>query len=425
MKRVLVILVLFWVSFAGWGWALQAIDAENGVVNGHYLEEGERAAVFKALPQTNGSQKYWLVSVLENDALRTIMPLADKDSKLVNKSALRTSLISANLLIQRLNALKTSIPWLISLSSANKLEELSVALQNEQFDLDIVAESLTNASVKSDVLALKNKLSGLTDGLHAVAEEIKALNADETSLFNATIDTGKANALPGKYESVYLQLEDIYGQATNYDTDVAKVKNRVATLNELDSGGKQQLIGLLSPLGQNQSVTSAVSPYTDLGVSNQQRVTTENASIPTKVAALEAELDVRLLRSQAFLELYEEDEFFRKQTNFLSLEEAIQTMLAEENVARWKDQSNVTKLQATWGNATSAFEKKQYTIVIEFGQTAKSLVKQIKSAGILPVQNPNQQLADALISGLALVLGGIAAVMIGKTAWKYFGQPKQ
>lgn len=120
MKGILVILVVVLLSVNGL--ALQAIDAENNVAQGNYLELNERAVVYKALPQTNGTLKYWVVSILQNDTPRTFMPIADKDGVLVPKSVLRTNLISANFLAQRLTTLKSSVPWFVSLTTSNSLE---------------------------------------------------------------------------------------------------------------------------------------------------------------------------------------------------------------------------------------------------------------------------------------------------------------
>lgn len=399
--------------------ALQASDAESVLAQGHYLNENERAAVFKALPQMNGILQYWVVSIYLNDALKTILPVVDKDGKLVEKGALRTNLISAQLLVQRIAVLKSTAPWLISLSTANKLNEIATAIDNEQFDVDIVAQSVASTSVKSDVSALKGKLATLSSALRTISEEIKSLNDAETQFLNVSIDTAAVNGISSEYSNVYDALVDAAAQANAYDVSVAQAKSRIASLANVDSSSKSQWIALLSPLGPNLSLTSAVSPYTDLAVENKQRLSVEIAAIPTKVAALESEADARGARANAYLALYGEDANLKKSTNFSSLQEGVQTILAEENRARWKDTASVAKLETTWINAEKAFARAQYKSAADLAISAKALVKKIKDAGIAAVEDPNQQLSNSLISGLVLILAGAAVILIGKTLWKY------
>ncbi len=421
MRQSWVILALLLTVLPAWG--LQAIDAENVIANGNYLELNERAVVYKALPQTNGLTKYWVVSVLQNDALRTLIPMVDKDSALVPKGVLRTNLVSSNYLVQRLTTLKTSIPWFVSLTTSNSLEELANAVDNEQFDIDIVAEAVDDTSVKSDVAELKGKLATIAGEIRVAAEEVEILSQAETTLLNVSIDTLSVLSLPDQYLELFDRIDALKDSTSEYDSMVSKIKNDIATLEDVDASTKSQLLGLLSPLGPNQTLSSALSSYANTAADNAQRISTEYASLPTKTSALEAELESRLLRAAAFKSLYGEDASLKQSTNFSSLEEAATIILAVENKPNWINQNGVTQLQGAWENAVNAFNKRQYATAKELGDKAKGVVKQIMNDGIEDPQSAAQQASDSLITGIALVLGGIAAIMIIRKAWEYM-KPK-
>lgn len=412
MRLVCVILAL--VLFLTPAWGLQAFDAENKLAQNNYLEPNEKAAVFKSLPQMNGTAKYWVVSVLQNDALKTILPVADKDGGILEKSTLRTNLISANLLVQRISLLKTQTSWLISLPTVNKLEELANAVENEEFDVDIVSQTVTKTSLKADVGVLKGKLETMSSDVRDIAGKVKELSEQETAFLNVSIDTGLVNTISTKYMDIFDSINAVKDSAAEYDQQISKVKNQIASDSSMDNQTKAQLLGLLSPLGTNQTLTSAISSYADSAAENKQRLSVEVAGIPTKVSALEAEADARVLRVQAYGAIYASDENFKKATGFDSLSQAAQTILAEENAARWKDQADVIKLDGAWSNIQQAFEKKQYASAKDLSDKAKGLVKQIKNAGITESTDPAEQASSTLITGLAYVLVGIAIIVGGR-----------
>ncbi|MEK6971075.1 MAG: hypothetical protein AABW68_05330 [archaeon] len=413
MRLVWVVFALSLILVPAWG--LQAFDAESALVQGNYLEPNEKAAVFKSLPQKSGTSMYWLVSILQNDSLKTIIPISDKDGKPVEKGVLRTNLISANLLVQRLSLLKTQTSWLVSLPTVNKLEELANAVENETFDVDIVSQTVTNNSLKGDVGVLKGKLETMAVDLRGIAGDIKSLSEQEVSFLNVSIDTSIVNGVGSAYADIFSAIDVQKDAAAEYDQQVSKVKNQIASDSSLDTQTKSQLLGLLSPLGVNQSLSSALSPYADSAAENAQRVSVEVAGIPTKVSALEAEADARTLRSQSYSVLYGLDPSFQKSTGFDSLSQGVLTLLAEENGYRWKDQVNVQNLLGAWENAENAFAKKQYATAAELGNKAKGLVKTIKGAGIEAEVDPSQQASDTLITGLAYILVGVALIVGGRT----------
>lgn len=419
MKGIIVFFAM--VLLSANGLALQAIDAENNVALGNYLELNERAVVFKALPQTNGTAKYWLVSILQGDTLRTLVPLADKDSVPVPKGVLRTNLISANYLVQRLSTIKSSVPWFVSLTTSNSLEELANAVDNEQFDIDIVSEAVSNSALKSKISALKGELATIASEIRSAADEVESLSQDETTLLNVSIDTTQTLALPSKYADLFARIDTIKNSSAEYDNKVSSVKNEIATLNDVDAQEKSQLLGLLSPLGVNQTLSSALSTYASTAADNAQRISTEYASLPTRTSAFEAEWELRLLRAAAFASLYGDDAGLKSSTNFSSLEQASQTILDASNRDFFVNQSDVSKLEGAWESAENAFSKRQYATAKELGDKAKGLVKLIMNAGLKEDESANAQ--QNLVTGIALVLGGVAAILIIRTAWKYL-KPK-
>jgi hypothetical protein len=412
MRHVWVVLALLLFVIPAWG--LQAFDAENTLVQGNYLEPNEKAAVFKSLPQKSGPSTYWSVSILQNDSLKTVLPISDKDGKLVDKGSLRTNLVSANLLVQRLSLLKTQTNWLVSLPTVNKLEELANAVENETFDVDIVSQTVTKTSLKGDVGVLKGKLETLSTDLRGIAEDIKSLSEKETAFLNVSIDTGVVNGIGSSYADIFDAVDAQKDAAAEYDQQISSVKNQIASDTSLDTQTKSQLLGLLSPLGPNQTLTSALSPYADAAAENAQRISVEVAGIPVKVSALEAEADARVLRSSAYAGLYGLDVSFQKSTGFDSLSQGALTLLAEENIYRWKDQVNIQNLSGAWENAENAFSKKQYAAALELSSKAKGLVKTIKGAGIEDSVDPSAQASDTLITGLAYVLVGVAIIVGGR-----------
>ncbi|MFH0970839.1 MAG: hypothetical protein V1776_05285 [Candidatus Diapherotrites archaeon] len=424
MRSYRVILAALFL-FLPLAWGLQAIDAENALLERNFLESGEKAVVFKALPQTNGVQKYWVVSLLQGDVLRTVIPIADKDSAVVPAGTLHTNLVSANYLVQRISFLKQQTSWLVSLPTVNKLEELANAVENEEFDVDIVSETVSNPSLQVEISSLKGKLASMVDDIRSVANGIKSLSEDETSFLNVSINTSVVNTISTKYGAVFDAIDSLKEDAASYDQSISKVKNQIASDNALDAQTKSQLLGLLSPLGPNQTLTSSFSYYADLAAENKQRITTEFASIQTKVSALEAEGNNRVARSLAYVVLYGDDSSLLNITGFSSLSHAAQVILAEENRYRWENQSGVNDFEGAWNNAVSAFGKKQYTSAKETGEKAKVLVKQIKSAGIADGTDSSQSASDTLITGIAFVLGGIALILIGRKALELFTSSRQ
>lgn len=419
MKGIFIIFMVVFLSLNGF--ALQAIDAENAVAQGNFLEQNERALVYKALPQSNGTTKYWLVSILQGDTLRTLVPLADKDGVPVPKGVLRTNLISANYLVQRLTAIKSSVPWFVSLTTSNSLEELANAVDNEQFDIDIVSEAVSTPSLKSRISALKGELATIASEIRSAADEVESLSQDETTLLNVSIDTTQTLGLPSKYEDLFARIDTIKNSSAEYDNKVSAVKNEIATLDDVDAQEKSQLLGLLSPLGVNQTLSSAISSYASTAADNAQRISTEYASLPTRTSAFEAEWELRLLRAAAFSSLYGDDSGLKSSTNFSTLEQAAETILDPANRPFFVNQSDVSKLEGGWESAESAFAKRQYATAKELGDKAKGLVRLIINAGLKEDSSTSTQ--ENLVTGLALVLGGVAAIMIIRTAVKYF-KPK-
>jgi hypothetical protein len=383
--------------------ALQAVDAETLVSHGQYLEAGERGAVFKALPQMYGEEKYWLVSVYLNDSLRTIIPVDDEGS-LVESGTMRTSLVSSQLLVQSIVFIKNQYQWLVSLTNANSLEELSNALENEQFDLEVVEETLTESDLRTDVRNLKTKLLQLSGDLQDASSDVERLNGIETAQFNVEIDTFVMTDLDDDYIDLFEKIKTIQELAGEYDNKVSKIKNDIASSDSLDTNEKSQLIGLLNPFGVSQTLSSSVSSYAALAADNRQKIETEYAGYPVKVAAFEAELENRLLRSQAYNSIYSEDPFLKKNTRYDSLADAAATILDANNKPFWKDQSNVLKLDAIWPKILDHFSKKNYETALEFSGSAKQLVKKIDEEGTKDASQENQGLMGNIVFGLGIVL---------------------
>ncbi len=424
MHRFFLLFVAFLLLFSS-AWSLQAADAESAVVQGNFLESGETAVVFQALPQTNGSASYWVVSLFSGSTIRGFIALTDKDSALVPATALRTQLFSANYLVQRLTSIKSQTPWLISLPTVNKLVELANAIENESFDVDIVSDALPSGSLKQNAAALKGKLATLASDIRSLSEEIKSLNDIETTFLNVSIDTGGVNGLPEKYNDVFDAVDSVKAQSASYDQDVSQLKNAIASSSSLDAQSKSQLIALLSPLGVNQTLSSAFSYYSDLSADNQQRLSIEFASLETKVNAFSSVSDDRVLRSEAFSIIYSPNEGLSRSTRFSSLQEAASLILAEENRLRWVNQSAVNSFSGAWENAANAFEKKQYSTAKETALKAIDLVKQIDRDGINDAVDPAQQASEALITGFAYLLVGIALILLGNFALKWVRSRKE
>lgn len=422
-----VLLVLAIILLPPSGAALQAVDAEGLVQQGNYLEQNERAAVYKSLPQTSGNQTYWVVSVSLNDSLKLLVPLNDQDSKLVDKGNLRNDLVSANVLVQRLGVVKNSTQWLVSLTTANKLEELANALENEIFDVDVVVngiESPNSSTLRSNISGLKSKLSTMSSELKEASMQIRELVQDETQLFNVEIDTEKALGLESDYLGVYDTIASVKDKASEYDGVVAQFKNSIAQLDDVEAQTKTQLIGLLSPLASNQSITGAIAPYASISADNQQRVSTEYASLAAKTTNYTAELEKRVARVQAYTAIYSEDASFKSQTTYSTLEQAAKTILSEQNKPQWKNQSEVNKFSTLWAQVQDQFKKFQYTTALETAAKAKTSARIIKRDGIRVEKEEPFNLSSAIITALALILGGFAVILILKNVAKRMQESK-
>ncbi|QQR92424.1 MAG: hypothetical protein IPJ89_04700 [Candidatus Iainarchaeum archaeon] len=408
--------------------ALQAVDAEGLIQQGNYLEQNERAAVYKSLPQTSGNQTYWVVSVTLNDSLKLLVPLNDLDSKLVDKGNLRNELVSANVLVQRLGVVKGSTQWLISLTTANKLEELANALENETFDVDVVVngiDSPNSATLRTNIAGLKSKLSTMSSELKDASAQIRELVQDETQLFNVEIDTEKVLDLESDYLGVYDKIASVKEKASEYDGVVAQFKNSIAQLDDVEAQTKTQLIGLLSPLASNQSITGAIAPYASISADNQQRVSTEYASLAAKTTNYNAELEKRVARVQSYAAIYLEDTAFKSQTTYSTLEQAAKTILSEQNKPQWKNQSEVNKLATLWTQVQDQFKKAQYATALETAAKAKASARMIKRDGIQVARDEPFNLSSAIITALALILGGFAVILILKNVAKKMQEVKE
>ncbi len=408
--------------------ALQAVDAEGLVQQGNYLEQSERAAVYKSLSQTSGNQSYWMVSVTLNDSLKLLIPLNNQDSKLVDKGNLRNDLVAANVLVQRLSIVKNSTQWLMSLTTANKLEELANALENESFDVDVVVngiESPSATTLRSNIAGLKSKLSTMASDLKNASMKIRELVQDETQLFNVEIDTEKALGLESDYVSVYDKIASVKEKASEYDGVLAQFKNSIAQLDGIEPDTKTQLIGLLSPLASNQSITGAIAPYASISADNQQRITTEFASLNAKTTNYTAELEKRVARVQAFAAIYSEDSAFKSQTTYSTLEQAAKTILSESNKPQWKNQSEVNKFSTLWTQTLDQFKKLHYAIALETTAKAKASARIVKRDGIRVEKEEPFNLSSAVITALALILGGFALILILKSVAKKMQEAKE
>ncbi len=426
MRSIMGIGLLF-LFFASFSMALQAVDAEGLIQQGNYLEQNERAAVYKGLAQVSGTQKYWLVSVTQNDSAKTVIPILDKDSKVVGKGNLRSELISANVLVQRLVLVKSSTQWLVSLTTANKLEELANALENESFDVDIVLNGIPengNSTLRSNISNLKSKLSEMASLLQTAGNEIRALVQVETQLLNVEIDTQNVLGLEDDYTSIYAAVNGAKEKATAYDGLVGQYKNGIAQISTLSAEEKTQLIGLLSPLASNQSITSAIAPYASISSDNEQRVTTEFASLNAKVSNYDAELEKRLQRAQTYAEMYLENASLKTQTGYSTLEQAAKTILAEQNKDQWKNQSEVGKLSTYWTQIQDRFKKAQYQNALELIPKAIASIKTIKRDGIQSTKDEVPDLSSAIITFLAAILGVFAVILIAKNVLNKMNEKK-
>lgn len=386
--------------------ALQSADAELWVSQNQFLDSGENAVVFRALLQVDNGDRFWLVSVLNNGVLRTIIPIRDS-GEIVDESVLRTDLVSANFLVQNIVSIKSQQSWLVSLSNSNSLEELSNALENEQFDLDVVSSALlgsSHSSLVSDVSDLKTLLLRLSGDVRGVSDNVELLNGLEIQQFNAEIDTSVLLGLDDDYFDLFDSIETIQSVSNEYDSLVIQLKNGIASSDSLDSTEKSQLIDLLSPLGVGQTVGSSISGYASLAADNRQRIETEFASYPSSVSAMEAELNNRLLRSKAYFSIYLEDSFLKKNTRYSTLADASATILDSSNKPYWENQSDVLKLDAVWPKILGAFSKKDYQAVLDFSSGAKQLVKKIDEAGVKDTSQNGPLLSDNVVLGLGVVL---------------------
>ena len=207
-----------------------------------------------------------------------------------------------------------------------------------------VSEAVSGNALKSKVAALKGQLDTIATEIREASSDVKALSHKETTVLNVSIDTAQTLALPDSYADLFSRIDSIKNSAAEYDNSVSSVKNDIATLSNMDSQQKSQLLGLLSPLGPNQTLSSAMSSYANTAADNAQRISTEYASLPTKTSALEAELELRLLRVAAYASLYGDDKGLKSRPIFLSRAKRGDDSDASTN--HFRDQSGVISSRA-------------------------------------------------------------------------------
>jgi len=410
MRKLVVFLALCFIAQFVLA-AVSASQAVDFVSASSFVNSGETSEIFPAVQISHSSVKYWIVTLLSNNApsgfvavKASVQQPEVSSSKTVNEQLFKTAYFLRAFLKNKDNAGQQG-QWFFTQQNIDFFNTLGRVVQSEKdSDLSIISSEAKLAVITSKVNSLKQELDEIKQLCEGIAEKTSQELSFESSYLNSP-STQQANSLLEKLQAVKEDIDSLEQKAIDYESKASDLKKAIA-----DANLELQQKTILSNLATMPSslAPSVISSKKQAANSNIQAIQQSLQDAVSNSVVFADSFQSRLKKNQAYSELYSEDSVLKEKTKVYSmLNLAVQDILSESKADLWKNQAEVKKLGDYWSAAEKAYKGTNYDLAIEQAQKAKNSIVLIAKAGFVTETPPIEYNTDVFIQaaiGIALVL---------------------
>ena len=387
--------------------AISGSDAVNYIVtSNHFLYEGETYTPpnVTILQEQNS---YWVIPLTAGNTIVTYFAIDAQSGELSVSRSVNRELFEIADKLREIQLLKASISsnsgadWIFTQKYQAIFNELSVELSDEIFQLNTVQSTLEDNDIDVDMTSLKNSLRDMSSDSSSIAAKISGAGAAESEF--VTSPSGKAFLeMDSSFNSIFESIDSLNSKGILYKSNLDKLKQQISVA-DLDTQTKSQLFSILEiPQG-----LQALRNYNLYSTQLQGSLTSTVQASSLRMDAVLSEFDNRVQKNDAYNLIYSENEKIKKDTDFLTLTEAKNYILSQENRGDWQDQSKVRELEQNYARAIKFYDERNFGQSEKFAAQALDDALAVYKKGakqIAPSEGISQQLLFQIAAGLVAIL---------------------
>lgn len=395
--------------------AVSASDAVNFVGEAHhYLYVGDSVEQ-PLVPVKYSDAAYWLVPVISGEQPAAYFAVkASAEELMADRSANRELFKAADTLREFLKekgrfSKNAGAEWIVTAAYSKVFEKLGRFLGDETFELNTIASEMNDAAVDSDVESLNSQLAYMSSKCAEIGSAITDAVAVE-SAFTTQPNTAQTPELKKKYAAVFAMVYDLEDRALNYLDDLDRLKQKIST-SALDASTKTYLLQLSNPPENFNNIGN----YSLAALQLETAIESLYTRVSSRLDSLLDEFESRLEMDKAYELLYGESAYIKEKTggSFFTLKAAVDSMLGSDNRQYWKNQGQVSSLEANWRKAEKFFSERNFSLAADYGGKARENASAVYSGGFVEREEKpllTQELIFQIIGLLIILLVAIYLV---------------
>ncbi len=356
----LAFLPLFLLLLPAASFAITGNDAVNLVVNSNnFLYEAETYTPPNVAISYEDSG-YWVIPLTAGSNIVTYFPVDAQSGEISISRGVNRGVFGVADSLRELQLLKASISgssgveWLFTQKYQSIFNDLSLQIGDEVFQLNTAESTLKSSGISANLEPLKSKLRSMSSASSSISGKIADASQAENSF--ATSPSPEALAtLNGSFSEVFGSIGGLYNASLEYRSELDKLKQEIS-LSDMEAEKKAQLFSILEiPSGMQ-----ALRNYNIDATQIKESLDSSFKASSLRLDSLLGEFEDRLLKNDVHKLLYGENEKIRKETGFISLTEAKNSILLKENRANWEDQQKVKELEQDYSRASSFYGERDF-----------------------------------------------------------------
>ncbi len=335
-------------------------DAVNYIVNAnHFLYDAETYTP----PNVSihfGEFDYWVVPITAGKDVVTYFPVNSRTGVLsVNKSDNRSLFTLADSL-REIQLIKESITpnsgieWVFTQKYQTIFSETSLQVSDEIYQLNTVQTALKQNNIDADLGAMKGQLTSMSSSASSIAKKIADASQSEND-FATKPSQQTLDAMNSSFENVFTSVFSLNSTFLSYNSQRNKLKQQIS-IAEIDAQQKAQLSAILNP----PPSLEALGNYNINAQQISEKLGSAFQQTGLRMDSLLDEFANRQLKNEVYGIIYGENEKIKKDTPFLSLSEAKNSMLSKEKRALWENQAKTNQLDQDYSRSLKYYDSKDF-----------------------------------------------------------------
>jgi hypothetical protein len=361
------------------------------------------------------SNEYYMIGIVDGKgALNFFIPVESNNGNVLYQTNENTKNVLRTAQLYRQINTKSGNNYL-SQQLLDRIDNLNTILKSKSAKYDGIIKSNYSTTINQRTTETKSKVDSLISQLDVLYKNLVKLQKEQT-VFLDTADCKKVDSILQLYKTSFSGYNKLISESVNYKDSINNIIEVVVADKTLDETTKRLILSYIEAPSNLSSEISTISEYLSSTSQFYQEIVSEfertgpNSTIDQFASKIKARQDFYLAKTA----LYSYDSELKDNLN-----NAINTMLSENNINYWKDKKTITELSQNYNQILELYNKGKYTEALPKITLAKSQVKKISKAGVIEIE----QAAD--YTYLIFVVVGLFLLIAIIFLFKKLSSPKK